>query len=151
MSFSCHLTYLPAIWKGLVLCGASLESLLSNFWGEVSADRLAVLKSWGCDATQDIPGSLILVTHWSGLVSKGIVSKCFCDVDDDYDSNDDDDDEDDDKDDDDYNGGDADRLITLAVTGCPLLRIGEKAMMLSHSIPDHDDDDEDGEEFVDDE
>ena len=78
MSFSCHLTCLLAIWKGFVLCGASLESLLSDFWGEVSADRLAVLKSWGCDATQDIPGSLILVTHWSGLVSRGIVCKCFC-------------------------------------------------------------------------
>ena len=39
-----------------------------------------------------------------------------------------------DDDDDDYNGGDADRLITLTVTGCPLLRIGEKAMMLSHSL-----------------
>ena len=56
-----------------------------------------------------------------------------------YRSNDDDED-----DDDDYNGGDADRLITLTVTGCPLLRIGEKAMMLSHSIPDHHYDDYDG-------
>ena len=46
-----------------------------------------------------------------------------------------------DDDDDDYNGGDADRLITLTVTGCPLLRIGEKAMMLSHSDHHYKEDD----------
>ena len=52
-----------------------------------------------------------------------------------YNNLEDDDDDNDDYDDDaDYNGGDADRLITLTVTGCPLLRIGEKAMMLSHSL-----------------
>ena len=111
------------------------KRLLCDFWGEVSTDQLAVLKS--CDATfWDIPEAAILVTHWSGLVIRGIV---FCAVDDDLDSDDDDDededddedyDEDDDEDDnedddedDDYKGGDADRLITPTVTGCPLFRI----------------------------
>ena len=36
--------------------------------------------------------------------------------------------------DDDDNGVGADRLITLTVTSCPLLRIGEKAVMLSHTF-----------------
>ena len=91
--------------------------------------------SWKAEVTQlkgfqDIPESVVLVTQWSGLVRGGI----FVIVDDDLGDGYDDIDGDVNDVDDDDNGVGADRLITLTVTSCPLLRIGEKAVMLSHTF-----------------
>ena len=91
--------------------------------------------SWKAEVTQlkgfqDIPESVVLVTQWSGLVRGGI----FVIVDDDLGDGYDDIEGDVDDVDDDDNGVGADRLITLTVTSCPLLRIGEKAVMLSHTF-----------------
>ena len=83
--------------------------------------------SWKAEVTQlkgfqDIPESVVLVTQWSGLVRGGIFVIVVDDLGDGYDDiggdvNDVDDDD---------NGVGADRLITLTVTSCPLLRIERK-------------------------